>query len=77
MKKFSLYPLKDFKIWGMYKRQIASFWTPEEIDFSNDYNDFIKLDKDIQHTIKMILAFFSNSDGLVNFNIKRKLFKLF
>jgi len=48
-----------------------SFWTSEEIDFSQDYNDFLTLPFDIQFSIKMILAFFSNSDGLVNFNIQK------
>ena len=49
---------------------MGCFWTVEEIDFSQDYKDYITLDEDKQHSIKMILAFFSNSDGLVNFNIQ-------
>lgn len=72
-KKFSLYPILNNNIWELYKKQIKSFWTVEEIDFSQDYRDFITLDKDKQHSIKMILAFFANSDGLVNYNIQQNL----
>ena len=68
--KFCIFPINDLTIWKMYKQQINSFWTPEEIDFSNDYKDFMTLDENIKNSIKMILAFFSNSDGLVNFNIQ-------
>jgi len=70
MKSFSIFPLNNFDIWYMYKKQIQAFWTVEEIDFSKDYQDFMKLDEDKKHAVKMILAFFSNSDGLVNFNIQ-------
>jgi ribonucleotide reductase beta subunit family protein with ferritin-like domain len=75
--KFSLYPIKNNKIWQLYKNQINSFWTPEEIDFSKDYDDFKQLTNEQQHIIKMILAFFSNSDGLVNFNIKNNFLNYF
>ena len=54
----------------MYKKQMRAIWTTEEIDFTKDYKDFITLDENKQHTVKMILSFFSNSDGLVNYNIR-------
>jgi ribonucleoside-diphosphate reductase subunit M2 len=53
----------------MYKKQVASFWTVEEIDLSKDINDWNKLNKDEQHFIKHILAFFAASDGIVNINL--------
>jgi ribonucleoside-diphosphate reductase subunit M2 len=68
--KFCLFPIQNYEIWNLYKKQIKAFWTVEEVDFSNDFNDFETLDEHKQHTIKMILAFFSNTDGLVNYNIK-------
>ena len=55
--KFCLFPIQNYEIWNLYKKQIKKFWTIEELGFSNDF-------------IKMILAFFSNTDGLVNNNIK-------
>jgi ribonucleotide reductase beta subunit family protein with ferritin-like domain len=69
--KFCLFPIKHNDIWEEYKRQMRSIWTAEEIDFSNDYNDFLTLKPEEQHTIKMILAFFSNTDGIVNLNISK------
>lgn len=30
--RFVLFPIKYDKIWEMYKRQVASFWSTEEID---------------------------------------------
>lgn len=48
---------------------MSCFWKAEEIDFSNDYDDFITLNDDEQYFIEMILAFFAASDGIVNFNL--------
>lgn len=73
MNKFCLFPIEYHNFWKHYKNQLKSIWTVEEIDFSFDYNDFVKLDEHKQYTIKMVLAFFANSDGLVNFNIKNNL----
>lgn len=71
--KFSLYPIQYMGIWKEYKKQLMSFWTAEEIDFSEDYNGWLTLDDDKKHVIKMMLAFFANSDGIVNLNIGSKL----
>lgn len=71
MDKFCIFPIKDNEVWSLYKKQIGMFWTMEEIDFSKDYNHFIDLPESIQHIIKYILIFFSNTDGLVNYNISK------
>lgn len=68
-KQFTAFPIQYQDIWKLYKEQQACFWKAEEIDFSSDYNDFMTLNKDEQHFIKMILAFFAASDGIVNFNL--------
>jgi ribonucleoside-diphosphate reductase beta chain len=73
MNKFCIFPIQRPKYWELYKKQLKAIWTTEEIDFSVDYKDFIELDLDKQHSIKTILAFFANSDGLVNFNIQNNL----
>lgn len=62
-------------LWSMYKRQQEVYWTAEEIDFSNDYDDFKTLTPDEQQFIKMVLAFFSASDMIVNFNINERFSK--
>ena len=67
--RLTIYPIKNHTIWQSYKTQQAAFWTAEEIDFSRDYDDFMKLNSNEQHFIKMILAFFSSSDTIVNINL--------
>ncbi len=51
---------------------MASFWTTEEIDLSQDTKDWEKLNPDEQHFIKYVLAFFAASDGIVNENLAEK-----
>ena len=48
---------------------MACFWTTDEIDFSKDRDAYDKLNKEEQHFIKSILAFFAASDGIVMENI--------
>jgi len=72
-RRFNLLPIKYNEIWNLYKQQQASFWRVEEIDFSKDYQDFLTLNEDEQRVLKMVLAFFSGLDGLVNFNIQQNL----
>ena len=68
-KKYSLYPIKNQEVFDMYKLHQSLYWTAEEIDFTQDYQQFKKMNKDEQHFIKMILAFFATADGLVNENL--------
>jgi ribonucleoside-diphosphate reductase beta chain len=67
--RLTIYPIKNDSIWQSYKKQQAAFWTAEEIDFSKDYDHFMKLNENEKHFIKMILAFFSSSDTIVNINL--------
>lgn len=68
-KRTSMLPIEYPKIWKWYKKMQAANWTAEEVDFSNDYNDFITLKPEEQHFIKMVLCFFSASDIIVNINL--------
>jgi ribonucleotide reductase beta subunit family protein with ferritin-like domain len=70
--RLTVYPIKNKDIWEAYKTQQAAFWTAEELDFSKDYTDFQKLSHNEQHFIKMILAFFSSSDTIVNINLSER-----
>ena len=70
--RLTIFPIKFKNIWDMYKKQQAAFWKAEEIDFSKDADDFLTLDADEQHFIKMILAFFAAGDGIVNFNLRER-----
>ena len=68
--RFVIFPIKHHDIWEWYKKMEASFWTAEEIDLSQDLNDWNnKLSEDEKYFIKHILAFFAASDGIVNENL--------
>ena len=68
--RFVIFPIKHHDIWEWYKKMEASFWTAEEIDLSQDLNDWNnKLSQDEKYFIKHILAFFAASDGIVNENL--------
>jgi ribonucleoside-diphosphate reductase subunit M2 len=67
--RFVMFPIKDNAIWEMYKKSVDSFWRPEEIDLSKDINHWKILNDDEKHFIKMILAFFASSDGIVLENL--------
>ena len=67
--RFVMFPISDQTIWKMYKKQVDCFWRAEEIDISKDMNHWDKLTPDEQYYIKMILAFFAASDGIVLENL--------
>jgi len=67
--RYVIFPIKYDDIWNMYKKAMANFWTPEELDLSKDYDDFVKLNDGERHFIEHILAFFAASDGIVNENL--------
>ena len=67
--RYSLFPIGYKELFNLYKKALASFWTPEEIDLSKDMNDWKKLRPEEQHFIKNILAFFAGSDGIVLENL--------
>lgn len=67
--RFVIFPLKHHDLWAMYKKHMAVFWTPEEIDLSKDMRDWEKLNDNERHFIKHILGFFAGSDGIVMENL--------
>ena len=67
--RFTTFPIRYPDLWALYKKAIGSFWTVEEIDLAGDLKDWDKLNPDEQHFIKMVLAFFAASDGIVMENI--------
>lgn len=66
--RFVLFPIKYNSIWNMYKKAVASFWTVEEISFS-DLDDWEKLSDNEKTFLENTLAFFAASDGIVNENL--------
>ena len=67
--RYVMFPIKYPDIWDMYKRSIDSFWHTGEISLAQDLTDWEKLSNDEQNFIKMILAFFAASDGIVLENL--------
>jgi ribonucleotide reductase beta subunit family protein with ferritin-like domain len=67
--RFVMFPIQHNDIWKMYKKSVDSFWVAQEVDLSKDLKDWNKLSTDEQHFIKMVLAFFAASDGLVLENL--------
>ena len=69
--RYTLFPIKnsEAKIYQLYKQAVASFWTPEEIDFSKDESDWESLTGHEQGFIKQVLAFFAGADGIVQENL--------
>lgn len=67
--RYVMFPIQDNDIWKMYKKQEDCFWRVEEIDFSRDQKDWDSLTANEQYFIKMILAFFAASDGIVLENL--------
>jgi ribonucleotide reductase beta subunit family protein with ferritin-like domain len=68
-KRFVMFPIQDDSIWQMYKKQVDSFWVPQEVGLSQDLADWKKLSDDERHFISMVLAFFAGSDGIVQDNL--------
>ena len=68
--RFVILPINYTEVWKMYKTAVASFWTAEEVDLTQDMTDWEqKLNDDERHFIKHVLAFFAASDGIVNENL--------
>jgi len=67
--RFVILPINYPKVWEMYKKHEASFWTAEEIDLGDDLKHWEALNDGERHFISHILAFFAASDGIVNENL--------
>jgi ribonucleoside-diphosphate reductase beta chain len=67
--RFVLLPINYPRVWELYKKHEASFWTAEEIDLTADLKDWAALSDGERHFISHVLAFFAASDGIVNENL--------
>lgn len=68
---YTLFPIKPeyAHFYEIYKKERACYWQPEEIDFSKDDADLLKLNENEKYFIFYIIAFFAASDGLVLENL--------
>jgi ribonucleoside-diphosphate reductase beta chain len=68
-KRTRLYPIIHHDIWEFYDKHLSMFWTASEIVLKKDLNHWRNVLTDSErYYIKLILAFFSISDFLVNDN---------
>jgi len=67
--RYTLFPIQNQEFWESYKYAQSFYWSVEELDLSRDLDDWNKLNDQERYFIKMVLAFFSSSDGIVNANI--------
>jgi len=71
----SIFPIKNQEIWDRYKLHIQSFWTPEEVSLQDDLRDLQILNEKERHFIKNVLAFFANSEAMINENLASRFYK--
>lgn len=67
--RYTLFPIRHPEIWALYKKHVAAFWVPEEIDLSADHSHWEALTPGERHFITYVLAFFAASDGIVLENL--------
>ena len=68
--RYVMFPIKNPEIWQMYKKQVDCFWRVEEVDLTKDIDEWNKkLNEQERYFIKMIIAFFAGSDGLIIENL--------
>lgn len=70
--RYVMFPIKYNDVWNMYKKQMDSFWRCEEINMSKDLAEWERMNDDEKYFIKMVLAFFAASDGIVLENLAQR-----
>lgn len=70
--RFVLFPIQYPSVFELYKKHLASFWTADEVDLSQDRKDWEGLSSGEQHFVKYVLAFFAASDGIVLENLAQQ-----
>lgn len=64
-----MFPIKYKGLWEAFETHHKSFWTIKDVDLSQDLGHLKDLSKDELHYITHVLAFFAQSDGIVNENL--------
>jgi ribonucleotide reductase beta subunit family protein with ferritin-like domain len=69
----SVFPIRNYEIYEMYTKARSCFWIEKELDLSKDKYDWDnKLNKDERFFLSNILAFFAQSDQIVNINLEER-----
>lgn len=68
--RFTVFPIQHQNLWDFYKKHVSTFWTVEEVYLVDDISDWNnKLNDNERYFIKNVLAFFANSDNIINENL--------
>jgi ribonucleoside-diphosphate reductase beta chain len=67
--KYSIFPIRYKGLWDAFETHHKSFWSIKDVDLSQDPSQLKSLSKDEIHYITHVLAFFAQSDGIVNENL--------
>lgn len=73
--RYSIFPIKHPNLWEAFKVHQRAIWTLEELDFARDLQDLSKLTAGELHFVTWVLAFFAQSDGIVNENLAIRFYK--
>lgn len=69
----NIFPIQNQQIYSFYELARSCFWIEKELDFSKDKHDWdTKLNTNEQFFISNILAFFAQSDQIVNINLEER-----
>lgn len=72
MDNLAIFPIENNDLWQFYKKAQSCFWVAEEINLYEDVSDWKKLSENEKKFLSMILAFFAQSDGIVNMNLTER-----
>ena len=70
----SIFPIQHQEIFDRYKQHVQAFWTPEEVSLQDDLRDLKTLGEGEIHFIKHVLAFFANSEAMINENLASRFY---
>ena len=74
--RYVLHPITHPEIYHLYEQLRDSFWTAEEVDLSEDINDWNhKLNINEKKFIKNVLSFFVSSDAVIQENLIERFMK--
>ena len=67
--RLAFYPIKHKEVYDMYKKHESAIWHANEVKLVPDKKHWATLDKNTKYFLKMVLAFFAVSDGVVFANL--------
>ena len=74
-RRFVMFPIMHKDMWAAYQQHRKAFWVEGEVDLTQDKKDWILLTDPERHFIKMVLAFFASSDGIIVENLGLRFLK--